>query len=465
MIERTRLQYDYPPEEIEAAIKRALNISYFKTQEGFNHSLATVGKAETKTLAFTENENIEKGILQAVKSRASDTIGNGGSTGPIIYDNDKGLHELQNNAVRMALTHGVSIITGGPGTGKTTICTKIGERLKNVLGVAIAARAARNFTDKTQIDSMTIAAYLHRAREGHTPCPDTLIIDEASMVGSKDMAAILQYSAGAGTERLIMVGDKDQLPPIDWGCPFADLIEANILPVTKLQKIYRTAEGGGIALLASHVRDRALLQAYYQDVVFSNVDETSIAERAIAEYAHLLRRGLQCEDIGLITPYVADHYLYAADKLNAMVRKLRGLDPDRPTVGDLVIGTKNHRKPYDAHEFMNGQRGIVAKPGDCTLAIQFEGEEQPEYFDASELELNGLPKYVSYGYATTIHKSQGGEYAHVIAIVPKNIAYTFGKPAIYTAFTRARQSLTIMGALDWLPGYYRAPRKAEIYST
>jgi UvrD-like helicase C-terminal domain len=86
-----------------------------------------------------------------------------------------------------------------------------------------------------------------------------------------------------------------------------------------------------------------------------------------------------------------------------------------------------------------------------TKAIQFDGNNDVEYFEPSELELNGLPRYVTYGYASTIHKSQGGEYQHVIAVVPRNLAFTFGKPSLYTAVTRAKQTLTIMGALDELP--------------
>jgi hypothetical protein len=100
---------------------------------------------------------------------------------------------------------------------------------------------------------------------------------------------------------------------------------------------------------------------------------------------------------------------------------------------------------------MNGQRGEVIEANTQTLAIRFDGNNDIEYFETSELEINGLPRYITYGYATTIHKSQGGEYQHVIAIVPKNLPYTFGKPGLYTAVTRAKQTLTIMGALDELP--------------
>jgi hypothetical protein len=456
LIERTRVQYNYPVEEITDAIKRARNMQYFETREGVDHSLRTIGAGEFETLAFAENERAEGSILRNVKAKASNGF-------EANYNYNERLHELQNKAVHMALARGISIITGGPGTGKTKICAEIGESLDNVLAISVAARAVRNLEEKTGISGMTIAAYLHRAMNGETPGPDTLIIEEASMIGSEDMAAILHYSGKAGTQRIVIVGDKDQLPPIDWGSPFADLIEGEAVPVTKLQKIYRTAEGGGIALLAAHIRDGLPLMPYYDDVVFCNVADDDIAERAISEYGYLLRKGLKPSEIGLITPYRKERYPYASNKLNARIRRLLGFDVNRPGVGDLVIGMKNHRKPYAAHTYLNGQRGVVIDANTQGLGILFDGEEEPEYFEPSELEPDdGLPKYVEYGYAATIHKSQGGEYSHVITIVPRNIKFTFGKPALYTAFTRAKQSLTIIGALDIMPDILEDEGKRRI---
>jgi exodeoxyribonuclease V alpha subunit len=339
------------------------------------------------------------------------------NTFSVDYVKDKNLDDTQNNGVQMALNKGISIITGGPGTGKTTICSRIVENLTSVLGLAVAARAARNLTDKTGIESMTIMRYIYRSMNGDGPGPNTLIIDEASMVGSRNMASILYYAGEAGTQRIILVGDKDQLPPIDWGCPFADLIEANALPVTKLEANHRTGEGSGIAVLASDIRNKRPLQPYYNDVVFSNAVEDKIADKVLSEYAALIKRGAIAKDIGLITPYTKRQYGYSADKLNAKVRAIlfprKGLE--RPYVGDLIIGTKNHRKSKAAkgfmlkrqHEFMNGQRGEVIEASTQGLAIRFDGNNDIEYFEPSEFELNGLPRHVAYGYAITIHKSQG----------------------------------------------------------
>ena len=434
IIERARLQYGYPVEVISAAINEAKSYSKIDSQGDFDHALIEAGEA----LAFAENANVEKSIMVNMKGFTDNMFS-------IDYAGDDGLDDTQNNAVQMALNNGISIITGGPGTGKTTICAKIAENLTSVLGLAIAARAARNLTDKTQIESMTIMQYIYRSMNGDGPAPNTLIVDEASMVGSRNMASILYYAREAGTQRIILVGDKDQLPPIDWGCPFADLIEANALPVTRLETNHRTGEGSGIAVLASDIRNKRPLQSYYNDVVFSNVAEDKIADKVLSEYASLIRRGMDAKDIGLITPYTKKQYGYSTDKLNEKIRGI--LFPKqtlaKPYVGDLIIGTKNHRKSKGSkaysmkreHEFLNGHRGVVIEANTQVLAIQFDGNNDIEYFEPSELELNGLPRYIAYGYATTIHKSQGGEYQHVIAIVPKNLGFTFGKAGLYTAVT------------------------------
>jgi hypothetical protein len=260
IIERARLQYGYPVKDINGAINQAKAFSKIETQGDFDHAVIAIGKDKTKNVTFVENVRTERGILYHVKERMADTFA-------INHVPNNELDETQNKAVQMALNSGISIITGGPGTGKTTICSEIAETLntKNILGLAIAARAARNLTDKTGIESMTSARYIALSANGSAPAANTLIIDEASMVGSKSMSQILHHAADAETKRIILVGDKDQLPPIDWGCPFADLIEANQLAITRLEINHRVGDGSGIALLASDIRNERPLQAYYGD--------------------------------------------------------------------------------------------------------------------------------------------------------------------------------------------------------
>jgi AAA domain len=303
LTERARLQYGYP----------VADIAEVASQGDFNHAVITVGTNNTGSLAFIENVRTEAGILRHVKERLTDKY-----LIEYIPDTKLKFDDTQNKAVQIALNNGISIITGGPGTGKTTICFEIAETLgsKNILGLAIAARAARNLTDKTGIESMTIARYIALAANGSLLAANTLIVDEASMVGSRAMSQILYYAAEAETKRVILVGDKDQLPPIDWGCPFADLIEANELAIARLETNHRVGAGSGIAVLASDIRNKRPLQPYYGDVVFSNVAEDRIADKVLSEYTALIKRGMKPSDIGLITPYTKKQYGYSTEKLN-----------------------------------------------------------------------------------------------------------------------------------------------------
>jgi ATP-dependent exoDNAse (exonuclease V) alpha subunit len=157
----------------------------------------------------------------------------------------------------------------------------------------------------------------------------------------------------------------------------------------------------------------------------------------------------------LLTPFRSERHECAADRLNIGIRKLLDLPYDKPVAGDLVVGTKNHRLGYSNHNYLNGEQGIIVEASRSGVIIQFgldvedsETQGHLEYFETAELEPSGLPKHISYAYATTIHKAQGGEYPHVIVAVPAKLQFMFGKPALYTACTRAKQSLTLVGAID-----------------
>jgi hypothetical protein len=437
---------------------------YLMTQYGFvdaaiDEALQSLGEqysnVETiggyaKAIAFRENAHCERAILKTVGDMRRNSVAH--TLAPI----DGRFDDAQQRAIRMALQNSVSAITGGPGTGKTSICREIGAQFESVLGVAVAARAARNLGERAGIEAMTVARFLHFAWKEQIASYDALIIDEASMVGSKDMLKILDSARAAGIERLIMVGDSDQLPPVNWGAPFADLIAAKALPVATLMKIYRTKEGGGIARLSADVRDgKALALARgYDDISFIDArGDTDMSRAAVREYMRLLESGARFEDIGLLTPYSDPKFPIGAVALNAVIRKALGKPVDCATVGDIVIGTRNQ---YKGRYVLNGSRGIVIDVGGPSssgqaLTIQFECDDEPAVYAKDELGREALPDGVAWGYASSIHKAQGGEFKHVIAIVARRMARMFGKPALYTAFSRAKQTLAVVGEIDAVP--------------
>jgi hypothetical protein len=245
-------EYGFSVTDINAGFESAYE-THGLHEHGLHDTVKTLGE-RPRVIAFSENADCEKAILDTIEETRKDGV----SCDTIIAPLPDKLDGIQKDAVRMALSNPISIITGGPGTGKTTICEAIVNQLELVIGIAVAARAARNLFERTGIQSMTVAKFLSEALQDNIGYYDALIIDEASMISSQYMRRILQSVRSAGIERVVFVGDCDQLPPVSWGAPFADLIEGDALPITTLRKIYRTKEGGGIARLSADIRGRKI---------------------------------------------------------------------------------------------------------------------------------------------------------------------------------------------------------------
>jgi exodeoxyribonuclease V alpha subunit len=175
--------------------------------------------------------------------------------------------------------------------------------------------------------------------------------------------------------------------------------------------------------------------------------DTAIAQEAVREYLRLIDRGIAFNDIGLLTPYSDPKFPIGSASLNIEIRKALGKPAERATVGDMVIGTKNQ---YNGRFVLNGSRGIVIETSEG-LTIQFDCDDEATFYSEKELDGDALPDGVAWGYASSIHKSQGGEFPHVISIVARRMARMFGKPALYTAFSRAKDSLTIVGEIAAIP--------------
>jgi exodeoxyribonuclease V alpha subunit len=440
-------EYGFSVTDINAGFESAYE-THGMHEHGLHDTVKTLGE-RPRVIAFSENADCEKAILDTIEETRKDGV----SYNAIIAPLPDKLDTIQKDAVRMALSNPISIITGGPGTGKTTICEAIANQLELVIGSAVAARAARNLFERTGIQSMTVAKFLSEASKDNIGYYDALIIDEASMISSQYMRRILQAVRSAGIERVVFVGDCDQLPPVSWGAPFADLIEGDALPITTLRKIYRTKEGGGIARLSADIRDgkythENATRAVYDNVRFiETLGDTDMAQEAVREYLRLVDRGIAFNDIGLLTPYSDPKFPIGSASLNMEIRKALGKPAERATVGDMVIGTKNQ---YNGRFVLNGSRGIVIETSEG-LTIQFDCDDEPTFYTEKELDGDALPDGVAWGYASSIHKSQGGEFPHVISIVARRMARMFGKPALYTAFSRAKDTLTIVGEIAAIP--------------
>ncbi len=381
-------------------------------------------------------------------------------------------HELQRTAVRLALTHKFTILTGGPGTGKTTILRALVDILKaKKVRVHLAAptgRAAQRLAETTGGFASTIHRLLKydpagggfTSNESHPLATDFLVVDEASMLDARLASALLQ--AVPAKAHLLLVGDTDQLPSVGAGNVLKDLIAAGagqgttpLIPVTRLSVIYRQKDQSGI-VTAAHainsgdpslppsVNELADIQAW-SDLTFVVATDAEDCLRKVTALCtegipHLWKWFDPVTDVQVLAPMhkgvagVANLNASLQAALNPHARGLRGLTAEyRP--GDKVIQLRNN---YDKNLF-NGDIGTVtaidAAAG--TLEAEFDGERHP--FDRGEF------GDLALAYAISIHKSQGSEYPVVVIPLLKGHFMLLQRNLLYTAITRGRKKVLIVG--------------------
>lgn len=413
------------------------------------------------------------------------------------------LDEMQKRAVQEAAEHGLLVLTGGPGTGKTTTINAIiryfeGEGAELRLA-APTGRAAKRMTETTGYEAQTIHRLLelsgmpeddregqpiHFERNAENPLDaDVIIIDEMSMVDIHLMHSLLM-AVTAGT-RLILVGDENQLPSVGPGNVLHDIIRSAQFPVVELKKIFRQASESDIVVNAHKINkgEQVELNNKSRDFFFlKRYDADIIIRVVIALIQEKLPKYVEAKpfEIQVLTPMRKG--LLGVDRLNQILQRyLNPPDPSRKEKeigqglfreGDKVMQVRNNyqmeweiRGRYGiAIEkgvgVFNGDTGIIRTINDFseTAEIEFEDGRWAEYSfkQLDELEL---------AYAVTIHKSQGSEYPAVIIPLLSGPRMLMNRNLLYTAVTRARKCVTVVGSEETFREMIKNEKQQRRYSS
>jgi exodeoxyribonuclease V alpha subunit len=379
------------------------------------------------------------------------------------------LARQQREAVRLALTGKVAVVTGGPGVGKTTIVRGIVAILaRKGLHVALAAptgRAAKRLSDATGAP----AATLHRLLEwrpaeaqfgrnaGRPLDCDVLVVDEASMLDVR-LAADLLGALPVGA-RLVLVGDVDQLPSVGPGTVLRDVIASGAVPTVRLTEIFRQAAESLIVVNAHRIHDGEMPElrgtGEARDFFFLEEEDPARAAELIRDLVSVrLPRRYQMapQEIQVLAPMHRGEL--GAGNLNHVLQEAltagapgveRGARSFR--VGDKVMQIRND---YDK-EVWNGDIGVVEQVGGEEVIIRFE--DRPVGYQADELDELVL------AYAATVHKSQGSEYPAVVIPVHTQHYVMLQRNLLYTAVTRGKRLVVLVGTRKALA---LAVRNAEV---
>ena len=405
-----------------------------------------------------------------------------GSGEPRLIDLSQG----QREAAKTALENRISIICGPPGVGKTSVLAALIKLGGNkVMITAIAAAAVQRAREVTGGQATTVASLTTDfQRWGDlrlSPRPDrlhgidTLILDEASMIGSRQLATLMKGCDLAGVMRLVLCGDPDQLPPIQSGAPFADMIRSGVVPVARLETIFRSASGSGVQNLVEAIRLGGLFLEPSQSgsqfpnfgdgVEFLSGDQGSV-DAILMKYLQLVSTYGEADTV-VLSPFKSEQF--GVHALNLQLRAALGFNTPDPRPREIVMCVENApTSGGDRFRLLNGMRLAVTEFEGKWVALRHisSGETVTVPYKPHA---HGPSETIVWGRAATVHKFQGSEAAAVIMVIPPDALrliekepHIFDVANLYTGVSRAKKRVVIIGALDQLPALMKLGTRRRI---
>ncbi len=424
------------------------NSLYF-AEEGIRSNLIRI-------LEKGKQETFDAPKLESIIEQVEQDLG-------ICYDH------IQKKAICDAINHKVFILTGGPGTGKTTVINgiiatyaalhKLDLAKKQELPILLAAptgRAARRMNELTGLPSATIHRHLGMTGDDDISHlddyldADFIIVDEFSMVDTWLANQLL--SNISSNSKILIVGDADQLPSVSPGQVLADLLKIPLLPQTKLTKIYRQGEDSTIVTLASQIQQGLLPADFTEkkaDRSYFEATSEYIPDMIKKIVAAAIRSGIPAQDVQVLAPMYRGPA--GIDQINQLMQDLINPSEKDQLVfeapdcqyrqGDKVIHLVNDAES----NVFNGDLGYITDllPGKYTDSKQ---DELTINFDGNEIVYQRSEWYkIRLAYAMSIHKSQGSEFPVVILPITRSSHRMLQRNLVYTAITRAKSKLILLG--------------------
>ena len=376
-------------------------------------------------------------------------------------------NDEQKRAIKESLTNSVSVISGGPGTGKTTIINAIVNLYKkekaldekkasvDIALLAPTGRASKKLAMATLMNASTIHRYLKWHKESDTFEYDEnnkvdaslVIVDETSMIDISLMCALLKALKRNTT--LVLVGDIYQLPSVGPGYVLKDIISSDLFAFTQLNIIYRQSDNSYIPFLAKDIKMQNIDEEFMykrDDYNFIVCEEGQILPKIIASCKLALEKGINEDNMQVLAPmYKGDNGI---DNLNVFLQKV--YNPQDGNKNEVSYGSKIFREGDKVLELVNDSdinvfNGDIGKITsiyynfDKKLIIEINFDGNVVHFEKKDL------KNITHAYAISIHKSQGSEFEHVIMPMCNKYFVMLYNKLLYTGVSRAKKSLTIIG--------------------